>query len=133
MSAVARMVETHPGQDRPESGSVTVCIDAVKECALVCTFCADACLGEEDVADLRACIRMNQDCADICDTTARVLSRLSGSGTDVARLQVETCEAICGSCAAICEEHAAMHEHCKECAEVCRRCEACCNEILGSL
>jgi hypothetical protein len=37
--------------------------------------CADACLGEEKVEMLRRCIRLNLDCADVCNATGRMLSR----------------------------------------------------------
>ena len=34
--------------------------------AQVCTACADACLGEDDVGELTRCIRLDLDCADLC-------------------------------------------------------------------
>ena len=54
------------------------CIEACVECAQACTACADGCLGEDRVAELTKCIRTETDCADICDTTGRVLSRHTG-------------------------------------------------------
>jgi hypothetical protein len=55
------------------------------ECAQACTACADACLSEQNVADLAKCIRSNLDCADICDTTGRVLSRHTGYDANITR------------------------------------------------
>lgn len=45
------------------------CIEACFECGQTCTACADACLAEDMVAELRTCIRLNLDCADLCVTT----------------------------------------------------------------
>ena len=38
---------------------------AAFDCAQTCTACANACLGEPDVADLVRCIRLNLHCADL--------------------------------------------------------------------
>ncbi len=46
-----------------------VLLRSIEECygrAQTCTSYADACLVEEEVADLQQCIRLNLDCADIC-------------------------------------------------------------------
>ena len=50
-------------------------IDTCLTCVRACTACADSDLIEEDVVTLRACVALNLACADICDATARVLSR----------------------------------------------------------
>ena len=71
--------------------------------------------------------------ADICATTARVLSRQSGHNTAVIRAQLEVCIAACRSCADECARHADMHEHCRICAEVCKACENACRELLASM
>src|SRR5690606_7137629 len=106
---------------------------ACLECAHTCTACADACLSEEMVADLRACIRTNLDCADVCESTARVLSRQAGWNPANARVMLEACAQLCRSCGDECGQHAEMHEHCKVCAEACKRCEDACNQLLASL
>jgi hypothetical protein len=41
-------------------------VQSLQECAVVCTVCADACLTEAMVAELRRCIRLNGNCACIC-------------------------------------------------------------------
>lgn len=55
--------------------TLAVAIDELRVCAETCTACADACLSGKSVAQLTKCVRTDLDCADICDTTARVLSR----------------------------------------------------------
>ncbi len=131
-STAARMLETHPADlQRVDSELLLACIEECLRCAQACTACADACLHEDSVADLRECIRTNQDCADICLTTATVLSRHTGRGADLIKVVLSACEAACRSCAAECEKHAGHHEHCKVCAEACRACEAACQQLLA--
>jgi hypothetical protein len=89
-------------------------------------------LGHIDKAKLVACIRTNLDCADICETTGRVLSRHTGYDPDLTAA-LETCVTACKSCGDRCAEHASMHEHCKVCAEACRRCESACRELFSAL
>lgn len=127
------MMQTHPASITLDRQLLARAVDAAAECAQVCTSCADACLSEEMVADLRKCIRTNLDCADICATTVRVLSRHTGYDATITRAQLEACIAACRSCGDECEQHAEMHEHCRVCAESCRACEAACSELLATL
>jgi len=127
------MLETYPGPITMDRSLLARAIESLVACSQACTSCADACLSEEMVADLRTCIRTNLDCADICDTTSRVLSRHTGYDRDVSRAQVEACAAACRSCGDECGEHAEMHEHCRVCAEACRSCEAACNDLLAAI
>ena len=117
MTVTAQMFDTHPrANDIANRDALLACIDACLECGQACTTCADACLSEEMVADLTTCIRLNQDCADLCDTTARLLSRHTGTDTTVLRAALEALRAACAACAAECDTHADMHEHCRVCA-----------------
>ena len=79
------MMETYPASINLDRQLLARVVDAAAECAQACTSCADACLSEEMVADLRKCIRTNLDCADICETTARVLSRHTGYDANITR------------------------------------------------
>lgn len=133
MSIVERMLNTHPDRLSGEVGEkLRACIEACGECAQACTLCADACLGEESVADLVTCVRLDLDCADLCETTQRVLSRRTGNEETI-RALLEACAQICRRCGEECERHAEHHEHCRVCAEACRRCETACRELLAVL
>ncbi len=92
-------------------------IDALTRCAIECSHCAMACLDEDDVNILKRCIRLDLDCAEICRTTASLLSRGSEHGEHL----LKECAEICNACADECDKHSRM-EHCKRCAEECRRC-----------
>lgn len=131
---VASMLETHPrGVGTLDKEKLAACITACFECAATCTACADACLGEEMVAELAGCIRLNADCADVCAATAAVLSRQTERNLALTRALIEACWTACKACGDECAKHAGMHEHCRVCAEACRRCEEACAELITSL
>lgn len=113
------MLETHP-RASSSSDQRAEAIEALLRCTAHCSICADACLAEDSVADLRQCIRTDLDCADICAVTARLLERQTGQNPAALRSLVEACQAQCDACAQECEGHADHHEHCRLCAEACR-------------
>jgi hypothetical protein len=94
MTQVAAMLETYPSDlgdiDRQ---ALVRCIEECFSCAQACTACADACLSEASVAELVKCVRTNLDCADICDTTGRVLSRRTGYDANLTRSLLTACAA----------------------------------------
>lgn len=134
MSTTQQMLEAYPAnlggidQDR-----LAACIDACNACAQACTACADACLAEDMVEQLRKCIRTDLDCADICATTGRVLSRRTGYDANLTRAVLQACATACRTCGDDCAQHAEMHDHCRICADACRACEQACTELLDSL
>ena len=137
-ATVSRMLQTHPRADPRlvPHDVLTECITACFGCAQVCTSCADACLGEEEhLAHLTSCIRLNLDCADICEATGRVLMRQTQPRREVVRAQVQACLAACQACGEECQGHAERMNmaHCGVCAEACRRCEAACRQLLEHL
>jgi len=133
MTQATAMLETYPlDLGRVDRRMLAQCIDACFECAQTCTACADACLSEDMVGELVKCIRTNLDCADICDTTGRLLSRHTGYDANTTRTMLQACVQACRSCGEECMAHA-RHEHCRVCAEACRRCEQACRDLLAAL
>lgn len=133
MTTAGAMLETYPaslgGVDRD---ALRRCIDDCFTCAQACTACADACLSESSVAELTKCIRTNLDCADICDTTGRVLSRHTEYDANITRVLLQACQQACKTCGDVCEHHGQL-QHCSVCAEACRQCEQACAELINSL
>jgi hypothetical protein len=127
---VMEMLTAHPEDIEVEADVLREAIEALLDCAQTCTACADACLAEDGVADLRRCIRTDLDCADICATTARVLSRRGDRDAEAVEALVRACEVACRNCAAECAQHAEHHEHCRVCSEVCARCADACAALL---
>jgi len=128
-----QMLDTYPATINLDRQLLARVIESLVACSQACTACADACLSEEMVADLRKCIRSNLDCADSCAATARILSRHTGYDANITRAHLEACIAACRACGDECEQHAGMHEHCRICAEACRDCEAACAELLAAI
>ncbi|HEU5082374.1 MAG TPA: four-helix bundle copper-binding protein [Acidimicrobiales bacterium] len=134
MTHATPMLETHPSPAGTlPTAALADLLHQLEECAQSCLICADACLAEEMVADLRRCIRLNLDCADLCRTTAAVLSRQIAPDPATERALLEACRAACAACGAECGSHAEMHEHCRVCAEACQRCESACSKALQQL
>lgn len=133
MSYAKQMLETSPNQTAVDADALSELIDSCLDCTQACTTCADACLGEENIQMLGRCIRLDLDCADVCDTTAKILSRQLAFEPEMARTVVEACARAVKLCGDECEEHAEHHEHCRVCMESCRRCEEACNRVLQSL
>ena len=129
-----RMLETYPRTFNIDQDLLVRAIEACTDCAQACTQCADACLSEDDVKAMAKCIRTDLDCADICATTARILSRQTEYDANVTRAIVAACAQACKTCGDECEEHGRHGmEHCAICAEQCRNCEATCRELLDAL
>jgi hypothetical protein len=135
MDTVTRMLESHPRASTAAAGAAAIgeALQALLVCSQACTSCADACLGEERVAELRRCIRLDLDCADVCQVTARLLSRYTETDWDVVRGQLESCVVACRACGAECEHHAEHMEHCRICADACQACERACQDLVVAL
>lgn len=130
MTYSVQMLRKHPGDLAGPVDVIAAAIDACFDAAETCTACADACLGELSVAKLVACVRLNLDCADICNTTGKVLARQTDLNVEVVRAQVRACLAAVHACAEECRRHAAELEHCRVCVDACCMCEQACEDLL---
>ena len=135
------MLSKHPSPSE-HLDKIVALVNSAFACEQCCTSCADACLGESGDMDLTKCIRTNLDCADICATTGRVLSRQTEPNPAILRAQLQACidetdvdcgGASCDACADGCSEHADHHEHCRVCMECCRECSKACQELLDAM
>jgi hypothetical protein len=127
-------LQTHLSAQGGDASALVECIEACFDCAQSCTACADACLGEDDPKSLARFIRLNLDCADVCDATGRTVSRQTASDPQLVRAALQACAEACRLCGEEYEQHG-QHgmEHCRVCAEACRRCEQACNEALSAM
>ena len=126
------MINTHPSVRGHANDALIRCVEECYSCAQTCTSCADACLAES-TAHLTQCIRMNLDCADVCNITGRLATRRTGSDEELLRRMLDTCVAACRLCAEECEKHAKQHEHCNICANACRTCMQACIAAAWSM
>jgi hypothetical protein len=127
-----RMLSTHPQRPTPHFDAVAACLAACRDCEETCTICADACLGEQDVAHLRQCIRLCLDCADVCAATERIVARQAAPDAQLWTLALEACARACRVCADECRAHEGRHAHCRICREACESCERACRNVLAA-
>jgi len=92
---------------------------------VACSICYDACLKENDIGRMRDCIRLDRECADMCELAAKSISQ----GSPFVREICALCADICDACGKECEKH--MHEHCKHCAEACFACAQACRNMAA--
>lgn len=98
------------------------CIEICNEAAEVCEWCADECLGDEE---METCARLCRDVADIASLHARFIARGSNYSTQLA----EACAGVCEECAEECARHDAGH--CQLCAEVLEECAEHCRGMIN--
>jgi uncharacterized membrane protein len=127
------VIKLHPRPGSLDREAARRCIEECLDCAATCTACADDSLGEDDAQGPTRVIRLAVDCADICDTTRRIVIRQTAPDIRVIRAMIEACSAACLACAEECDRHAGHHEHCRLCAEVCRRCKQACDGVLATM
>lgn len=133
MTGFSEMLNTHPQKPSRHFDEVSEAISTIFQCAQFSVLCADACLGEEDVANLRECIRLNLDCADICNATGRLIARQAEPVPALWRATLEACIEACRASAAECAKHQDTHEHCRVTREACERAEQSCQALLQAL
>ncbi|HUW30999.1 MAG TPA: four-helix bundle copper-binding protein [Planctomycetota bacterium] len=133
MHHIKQMFESHAHKGKVDVETLAPNVEEIFRCAQTCLMCADACLGEQDVKPLVRCIRINLDCAEVCNATAAVLSRLTEPDWDMISSQLRSCVQSCKVCAAECEKHASKHEHCRVCAETCGKCAETCDSMLAEM
>ena len=132
LPAVEAMLQSHPVRPA-HADTISRCIEACFGCVGTCTACSDACLSERHVEEFLACIRVNLDCAAICNATGAVVARSkAGASRQVLESQLTVCIAACRVCEDQCRRHAAMHEHCRVCADACVSCAKACTDMLAA-
>lgn len=109
------------------NGKASKLMDAVFECVGKCNMCYEACLQEDDIDMMRACIRSDKDCADICATVLSYKGREEFMDIDLVKL----CEKSCLACGKECEKHEKM-EHCQDCAKACFACAEACSDYVNA-
>jgi len=116
--SIEAMIRDHPQVSDRYNEPLGRAVKHAMYCSAICASCADACLAEE--MDMAQCIRTCLDCADICDATARVALRRTGTNREVIVTQLFSCIRACEICAAECARH--DNPHCRRCAQMCREC-----------
>ncbi|MDK8193170.1 four-helix bundle copper-binding protein [Paenibacillus sp. UMB7766-LJ446] len=101
------------------------CIEECLKCMVACNHCYVSCLDEEHIGMLKECIRLDRECADICEFAAHAMSINSKYVKAICLACADACEA-CGN---ECKKH--DHAHCQQCAEACFACAKMCREMAA--
>lgn len=132
MTDTQEILDTVPTGVPLSTATVAAAIDTCVRCVQTCTTCANADLAEEEVDELRVCAALCITCADVCDVTARVLSRPAQSDQFIVHQLLRACVRACESSAEECARHAHHHRHCAICEHVCRACIQACLALLDT-
>lgn len=101
------------------------CVDACNRCAQLCQECFRLCLDERDMNAREHCMLDLIDCAEVCSTTACVMSRRSKHVKEFLNL----CATMCDECATECSRFTT--EHNRSCADACRQCAQECRNMAN--
>lgn len=107
--------------------SMQDCITNCLECHSVCLSTIPHCLSKGGEHTAAGHIRILQDCAEICMTSADFMLRRSPLHPMICRI----CAGVCEICADDCTKMA-DDEQMVLCIETCRRCAASCAEMSGA-
>ncbi len=122
MSKIQQILSAYPAEAGMKPQQLAKVIDKLYECAGVCLACADACTAETDpkmIAMSAKCMRLDNDCSDLCTVAARILTRQTGYDAPTTFAVIDAVRASLRACADACAEME-KSEHCQTCAQVCR-------------
>jgi len=126
--SLEKMISRHPDVGGAVNEDLVKAARHAGLCSLFCTSCADACLAEQ--MDMRQCIRVCLDCAEVCAAASRLMVRRTAQDIEMLRAQMEACIRACGICASECAKH--DMEHCKLCETMCRESADDCRTALAT-
>ncbi|MFG2637288.1 ferredoxin [Streptomyces sp. NPDC048362] len=104
-------------------------------CAQACTECARTCairasLVDPDGSERQERVRrMGIMCAEVCDTTCRVLCEDTRQDEDAIRVRLEWCRSVCLDCAHAFDAYPGAESS----AATCRACAEACSHFLETL
>ncbi len=102
------------------------CLEACVSCIEAFNTCFSRCLKEQAHHDLSGCIRLDRECADICELAVKAMQTDSPFMKQICALCADVCEA----CGTECQKH--DHDHCQACAKSCFACAEQCRSMAAS-
>ena len=103
------------------------CAKACAECTNSCASCYHHCAGLVSAGkkDHTKSMILCNDCAEVCGTAAKLVSRQS----PFSRLICEACAKTCDDCGAACAKFS-EDKHMTDCAKACKDCATACREMI---
>ncbi|MFW5775235.1 MAG: four-helix bundle copper-binding protein [Chitinivibrionales bacterium] len=114
-----KTLRAHPKQHTIDYSQLHSAIEKLNQTHVSCIACIDASLALERNKELRHCIRLCQDTADILRATADVIGRQTDPDWQIVRAQLQACITAASYCGNECDEHSARYDFCLSCAEAC--------------
>lgn len=111
---------------RRESQIRQEAIRNTQDCEAICVQTVQYCLEVGGAHADPVHLRLMQDCADICDTTMKIVQR----GAPHHDMTAAACAQLCDLCAASCERFIGDAQL-KACANQCRLCAAACRQSMS--
>jgi hypothetical protein len=105
------------------------CIQNCTECHKACLETIIHCLSMGGKHATQEHIRLLQDCAQICQTSADFMIR----GSDMHSLTCGLCAQICERCADDCQQLDPYDSQMQACADICRQCAESCRQMAGKM
>ncbi len=112
-------LRAHPKETTIDYAQLHKTIVSLNDCFVSCNACIDSCLALEKNRELRHCIRLCQDTADILQATTAVVGRQTEPDWEVVRAQLHACVTAARNCGNECDEHSQRYDFCLSCAEAC--------------
>jgi len=133
-SIARQIMDVHPtGFGVIDRKKLDAALTSMQEASQAASVCADACLLEGQVKDMREAIRACLDCADIVDAAVRTLSRHAGWAESAAPAILSAAIAVLATADHETARHASMHMHARLTAETCRKARVACEALVESL
>lgn len=133
-SIARQLIDCHPlGYGTLDRKKLEAAILGLYSSAQAATACADGILSANLLRDMTECLRACLDTADVCEATAKVLSRCTGYEASVTGPVLEAAIAVLERCGHECARHASMHMHCRLCSETCLGAAEACRQMLGAV
>lgn len=106
------------------SQSVQDCIDACRDCQIVCMETLTYCMEKGGKHAEPSHLGLMMDCAAICQVSANLMLR----GSDFQMDMCQTCAEVCQRCADDCRRMG-DDEKMKRCADICEKCSQTCRKM----
>jgi len=103
------------------------CLTNCQNCHAICTQTLSYCLEQGGAHAAPEHIRVLQDCAQICATSADFILR----GSPFHPHTCQACAALCDACAKSCSQVSSGDDQMRACIEICRRCADSCHELAA--
>lgn len=130
MTTTAEMMKSMSMPTGMDMSAMQDCIDQCSMCMQACMICADQMAGMEGMG---RCASMSAMCADVCQTTMRMMLRPAGMDTGAMESMLKACMAMCEATMDEHRSHADASSACAMCADACEACMTSCRTMMGSM